>query len=72
MEYLDERTISFPTCSKDELRKQIEEIEIKNFGHTTSKNTAADSSGTEEVFEGFDRNVRGFIGGIGNEWIIKG
>ena len=36
MEYLDERIIGYPTCSKDALRKQIDELEIKNFGHTTT------------------------------------
>ena len=36
MEYLDERIIGYPTCSKNALRKQIDELEIKNFGHTTT------------------------------------
>lgn len=33
MKYADERVVLKPTCSKQELRKQIEALEKKNYGH---------------------------------------
>ncbi|MDY5663600.1 MAG: hypothetical protein SPF46_03945 [Blautia sp.] len=63
MEYLDERIIGYPTCSKDALRKQIDELEIKNFGHTTSKtvsqsNFGLKKNGKKKIYSGKEK---GFI-----------
>ena len=43
MEYLDERIIGLPNCSKDNLRKQIADLEINTFGHTTSSTIKSSS-----------------------------
>ena len=62
MEYLDERIIGLPNCSKDSLRKQISDLEIKNFGHTTSSVVTPSSlcikrKGSKKVYSG----KKGFI-----------
>ena len=57
MEYLDERIIGLPNCSKDNLRKQIADLEINNFGHITSTTIKSPSlclkkNGVKQVYSG--------------------
>lgn len=37
IKYHDEPIVGYPTISREELERQIEELEIKNYGHVLPK-----------------------------------